>query len=192
MLHIWFKRPAGVAVLVLVVLSSAVIFAQPNTDQARLERAYAAGKASAAQKLLLAQVWITTGQGQKGIQLLRGMGSLAGPLQTSRELLRAAAHEQLQQPAEAKKIYEGLRTASPDDATVLLRYGVFEYRRGDLVRARQLLTRSLDRSPNNSECLYYLFTIDSGETLLARLVAADGPAGPWARKALAHVAASLP
>lgn len=112
-----------------------------------------------------------------------------GPrLELTAMLMRAQILERLD-TEECWRTYTSALEKFPDDAAIPLRAGVFTYKRGDLIRAQQLLMKSWQRSPS-AEAGYYLARItkvqsqqQSALEYLVQTVALEGEDGYWRKQA---------
>lgn len=118
------------------------------------------------------------------------------PLEIVALMLKARILEEL----DVEKCWNSYQSALrkyPDHPFLNLRAGIFTYRRGDLVRAKELLTRCWQKA-TTPEAGYYLGKIYShqAESNLAmeyfiQTVALEGEEGYWRESAIADLVAIL-
>jgi tetratricopeptide (TPR) repeat protein len=163
---------------------------QTPPNLAALEADLQQGRASAADNLLLAKVWIDGGRYQNALDLLDRLKVVEPALENRRQILRGLALEGLVRSADAWSAYEAALAAVPDDPAAILREAAYSFRSGDAVRALRYVQRSLARAPGSAEGYYLVYVLETDaqarDRALVNLIGADGPDGPWATRALAY------
>lgn len=174
-------------------LLSLALFALSFTAGAQtlkqLESAVVSGHAPVEAKLLLAKNWIAAQQYSRALALLDKIPA-TNASEATRQILRGLSCEGLSRNPEAIAAYKLALSAVPNDPSAQLRLGVLEYRLGDAVYARDLITLSVASDRTNPEACYYLYILSGlpadRADALTMLLACDGPDGSWSQRALRY------
>ena len=103
-------------------------------------------------------------------------------------VLLGESYEGLVDSARAFAAYAKAESAAPQISVAILREGVLHYKMGDPLRARDLLSRYVQREGGNAEAFYYLFLCeydaDTKASLARTVILLDAPSGAWLTRLL--------
>jgi tetratricopeptide (TPR) repeat protein len=101
-------------------------------------------------------------------------------------VLLGESYEGLVDSARAFAAYEKAESLAPEISVAILCEGVLDYKQGDLLRARDLLSRYVRLEGGNAEAFYYLFLCEydaDRKALLARkVILLDASGGVWSTR----------